>query len=510
MKKEILYLTIMFLLFFIVSYTYSIFKNTIVGSLTANVNNWSFKANVTNGVVYNDGYKVKLNGTSGTISVNLNTIGSSNNVGFIIELPNDESIKYYEDSTFTKLINNNMYIGNINKNTSNSINIYYKSENNINKDIVIKIKANILYIYGVKRNINSTSTVWERINDSVGLVANAVKPDNTNPKNDFDNLYPWSDIKSYNYNATTKEITAWIGDSNFKFDGTNGEVLTYIPGFYYKREVVDEVEYQYISNCIQPGYSYSEPFSVGRYKISGIVYDDSKNVDFENSMAHSKNGSYIGCYLTREDFRKIIKKLGNEFSQMDYHRFLLQMLYLVEYADYDSQKLLGLGSVNMYLVSTGGTDELGMKSGCLVDDTQHSMIYRGIEDIYGNGFELLDGINMKDYQAYINYDYTTYESDVFDGKYQPLGYVNSSESGYITKLGYDSKNPLIGLPISTGKEEESIKDYYKYSIKTGGLRPGKDKILDKEGMWSFFADYIIKNVIIRQYPACSRLIRHHN
>ncbi len=98
----------------------------------------------------------------------------------------------------------------------------------------------------------------------------------------------------------------------------------------------------------------------------------------------------------------------------------------------------------------GGTDSLGMKSGCLVNDGAHSMIYRGIEDIYGNTADFLDGINIKNYQAYINYDFTTYESNVFDGSYKTLGYANASSNGFITKVGYDSNNQLIGLPITGG------------------------------------------------------------
>ena len=69
-------------------------------------------------------------------------------------------------------------------------------------------------VYGIKRDTSSTSTTWERIEDSIGLEANAVLPEsgtsttaNTNVKNDFDNIYPWSEIKSYNYNANTKKVT---------------------------------------------------------------------------------------------------------------------------------------------------------------------------------------------------------------------------------------------------------------------------------------------------------------
>ena len=354
-------------------------------------------------------------------------------------------------------------------------------------------------IYGIKRDTNSTSTGWERIEASIGLEANAVLPEsgsttvaNNEVRNDFDKIYPWSNIRSYNYDASKKKVTAWYGDSNFKFDGSNGEVLTFIPGFWYKREVINGVEYQYISKYEQSGYSYSEPFSVGRYKISrasslsntssndagkielmGTVGGncDSGYFDINTENISSRSGSKPLTSQKIGYFREYASKLGSDFSILDYHYYVLQMLYLVEYADYDSQSKLGQGITNpgsTVTINMGGTDSLGMQSGCLANDGKTSIIYRGMEDIFGYVAEFIDGINIKDGQAYINYDFTTYWSDTFDGNYQALGYVNASSSGFITKLGYDSNNPLIGLPTSVNGYTEanynvSLKDHYSYS-----------------------------------------------
>ncbi len=396
-------------------------------------------------------------------------------------------------------------------------------------------------IYGIKRDTNSTSTGWERIEASIGLEANAVLPEsgatttaNTDVKNDFDKIYPWSNIRSYNYDASKKKVTAWYGDSNFKFDGSNGEVLTFIPGFYYKREVVNEVEYQYISKYEQSGYSYSEPFSVGRYKISrasslsntssndnGKIelmaqqngYVDAGSFDINTENISSRSGSKPLTSQKIGYFREYASKLGSDFSILDYHYYVLQMLYLVEYADYDSQTKLGKGVTN----SNGGailgeTDELGMKSGTLINDGAHSMIYRGIEDIYGNTFDFLDGINIRNYQAYINYDFTTYESDVFAGNYQALGYVNVNGSGFITKLGYDSNNPLIGLPTeidatnTDGSNPTGIKDAY---IATTGdlilLVGGAYAYSSNTGLWISSA---ASGSADDDYAVGSRLVRH--
>ena len=415
----------------------------------------------------------------------------------------------------------------------NDLDIKHSGQNiTINVTIAAK-QAEKIYVYGVSRDTNSTSSEWTRVADSVGLVANAYLPaDGTvgtatgdDVVNDFDNIYPWSDIKSYNYVAIDKKITAWYGDSNFKFDGSNGEVLTFIPGFYYKREVVDGIEYQYISKYELEGYSYSEPFSVGRYKMSksnaGTSVSNSNDAktelmgvpDTDVFRGRSVSGISPKVYGRIGEFRESASTLGSEFSIMDYHYFVLQMLYLVEYADYDAQAKLGMGVVNTgSTVTMGGTNELGMNSGCLVNDGAHSMIYRGIEDIFGNVYEFIDGINIKDYQAYINYDFRTYWSDTFDGDYKPLGYVNANGAGYITKIGYDSNNPLIGLPTVVTSDWTDTD--YNASIKDGYNSTSGERILvaggacnnvNGSGLWLSVA-----NVGSNNYGGNvgSRLVRH--
>ncbi len=161
----------------------------------------------------------------------------------------------------------------------------------------------------------------------------------------------------------------------------------------------------------------------------------------------------------------IEKKLGEEFSQLDYHYFILQLLYLVEYADYNAQIKLGQGytnSAHTLMTQSGGCDVLGMKSGSVDGTDSSSMIYRGIENIYGNIMQFIDGINIKDYQAYVCYDKRQYESDKFDGCYQLIGYVNANTNGrWISKLGYDMTNPLVAFPVETnGRGTNYVTDYY--------------------------------------------------
>lgn len=386
--------------------------------------------------------------------------------------------------------------------------------------------------YGVRRKIvDNTNPVWERIADNIGLVANATK-NGDEVQNDFDNLYPWSAIKTYNYDVVNKKVTAYIGDPNFAFDGSNGEVLTRIPEFWYKREVIGEYEYIYIADYARANYKHSKEFSIGRYTIG---LDEEGNAHSYSGLIPAKNKN-IGA------FRTLAKAVGEEFCLLDTRYFILQMLYLVEYAHYNSQSKLGNGNTNwfsqkaliaennvnriivansnnMYVgknVSIGATDawnasiaadrvitriedfnngtvtgkavyfdgeavniavgnviwtngqvagqcdELGMRSGTLNNDGCHSMIYRGIENIFGNMYQFVDGINIKDYIAYVCDDPSQYASDVFVAPYKQVGYTNlNTKDVYTSKLGYDENYSEIALPIeANGTNGTGTCDYY--------------------------------------------------
>lgn len=387
-------------------------------------------------------------------------------------------------------------------------------------DEAISKKGNL---YGIKRKVNdNTSPAWERIGDSIGLVAKATKNGET-VQNDFDSRYPWSEIISYNYDVIKKKINAYYGDPTFKFDGTNGEVLTRIPEFYWKREIINGYEYIYIADYAIAGFNKSEEFSVGRY--DACIDEDGK--------LHSYSGYSPSTNKNITQHRDAAKLLSDEFCMIDYRYFMLQMLYLVEYANYNSQSQLGNGIIgirynandkaiiaqertNTIVIATndyfkvgqqiaigttvdgvsickdrtitkiteyskdttegtaitfdgdpvniaigniihacaqkeGGCDSLGMKSGCLANDSQHAVIYRGIENIFGNVFNWIDGLNIQNYQAYICRNPKEYISDKFEVPYIKLGYVNCNEKNmYIKKLGFDEKNPDIALPIEIG------------------------------------------------------------
>ena len=385
------------------------------------------------------------------------------------------------------------------------------------------------HVYGIRRKItNNSSSTWERLFDSIGKTSTATKNGGT-VQNDFDNLAPWSEIKSCNYDLTTKKINAWFGDANFKFDGTNGDVFTHVPKTYWKIYQEDDYDYVLLADYPRAGFMEVEGFFAGRY--NGSVVSD---------VLHSYSGLVPTTNKTRAQFRTLANTLGTNFSQLDWRYFILQMLYLVEYADYNSQSKLGngvqnrkylktlvaesntnraiIGSSSGYYVgqiirigtSDGGTqvadarkitaieaydedgvtgyaitfdgaavniavdnfvctmaqetgqcDSLGMKSGCLNNDGYHSVIYRGIENLFANIFQWVDGINIKDNVAYICKDHSQYADDTFASPYKALAYTNCTSNGNPKTLGLDVDEPFFRFPTEVGGGSSTYMcDYY--------------------------------------------------
>lgn len=422
------------------------------------------------------------------------------------------------------------------------------------------IQENGGHVYGIRRLINSNSSAtWERILDSVGKVANATKNGGT-VQNDFDNLAPWSEIKSCNYDLTTKKINAWFGDANFAFDGSNGDVFTHVPKTYWKIYQANGYDYVLLSDYARSGFMEIDGFFVGRYNGS-VVADD--------GLLHTYSGLVPTTNKTIGAFRTLAQALGDNFSQLDWRYFVLQMLYLVEYANYNSQSMLGNGvmsrkylktlvaesNTNRVIISsssgyyvgqiirigtsyggsqvadarkitaidsysengvtgvaltfdgtavniavdnfvctmaqiTGQCDELGMKSGCLNNDGYHSVIYRGVENLFANIWQWVDGINIKDNLAYICKDHSKYVSDKFDGDYKPLAYTNATTNGYAKTLGLDVDEPFFRFPTEIGGGSSTyMSDYYYQNTgnrvaRVGGPFSGGAS----DGLWSWNLD----------------------
>ena len=205
--------------------------------------------------------------------------------------------------------------------------------------------------YGV-RWAGTSSTACERLGDAVGLIANAHKGSTQSVWNDFDNIYPWSDIKTCNIDADGN-VLAYLGEPSFARDGTNGDVMVEIPKFYYKRVKTGTAEEFWICASKLPGYELHPLFIDNEKEVSKVfhsVYNASSFTDETDNKVklQSITGVQPRVRTTKADFRAYAQNKGAIWGIEDISCInALQLLYLVEYANTNSQSALGSGAARL-------------------------------------------------------------------------------------------------------------------------------------------------------------------
>lgn len=315
-------------------------------------------------------------------------------------------------------------------------------------------------VYGVMWDSSDPSTVLTRLtseNDDNGYVNTNIA---TNPvaavgagygSSPFDDLYPWVEMEEYN--IIDNAVSYKQGQDGFS--RTNHDTMVYIPEFWYKAIKNDDKWYWYISDKEKGGFE-KHPGSgryVGRYN-TGADYV-------------SKSSLAPLCNITRADARDGSHNKGDNWYQYDYATWCaVWLLYLVEFADWDSQKVIGQGIVNDSAVrASGRTDSMSYHTGRPTGtDGKTAVQYRHIENPWGNVYEWIDGINIFDYVCYISLDNANFKDDTTEDGYTSSGVTLVKNGGYktITDLGDSAVFPFGFYPISVSEEgstETYIPDY---------------------------------------------------
>ena len=205
--------------------------------------------------------------------------------------------------------------------------------------------------YGV-RWAGTSSTVCERLGNAVGLTAKAHKGSTESVDNDFDNIYPWSGMKTCNVDKDGN-VLAYLGESSFARDGTNGDVMVEIPKFYYKRVKTGIAEEFWICGTKLPGYELHPLFIDNGKEVSKVfhsVYNASSFTDETDNKVklQSITGVQPRVRTTRASFRTYARNKGAVWGIEDISCVnALQLLYLVEYANTNSQSALGFGAASL-------------------------------------------------------------------------------------------------------------------------------------------------------------------
>jgi hypothetical protein len=235
-------------------------------------------------------------------------------------------------------------------------------------------------IYGVEWNGTET-TKWTRTDASAAFADPEPAVNNGAGSSPFDNLMPWKGmVKSEDPEAGT---------------------LVAIPKFWYKltQTANNGIKIQIADNEVE-GFSVSpahmdrgdstgerDVVYVGRYHCEGSTFKSGKTY----SPKHTIN---------RSSARTSIHNLGNDIWQFDFAmRFTIWLLYLVEFADWNSQDVIGYGcSPNGSLFGSGSTDDMQYHTGTTKSTrtTYGCCQYRNIEGLWDNIYDWLDGCYYDD------------------------------------------------------------------------------------------------------------------
>lgn len=259
----------------------------------------------------------------------------------------------------------------------------------------------------------------------------------------FDELQPWAGM--YECNHDGNGVTYRKGEEGFS--RTDNDTVIWLPEYWMKviNDVAGSKTYYYLASAEVEGFTKMEGSGkfTGRYKTGGGYV--------------TKSGVAPQAGTTRATCRTQSKAKGGKWRMNDYATWCAYtFLYLVEFADWDSQSKIGRGYVdgNSGAVNTGGTDSMTYHTGRAAGtDGKVSVQYRGIEDPWGNVYEWIDGINFNNLKAYVCVDPSKYADDT-DTDYTDTGVTIPASFGWIKQLTpSETVAWMFFLPTAIGGSE---------------------------------------------------------
>lgn len=325
----------------------------------------------------------------------------------------------------------------------------------------ISLKYNI--VLGISRDINNSSTGWDRNNITKGVNVKA-SVSGVNYYSEFDSAPIYKDIKRVVIDGSGNELE--YTEDNLSL----GDVMVKIPKFYYQRYQEDGTEYINISPIQQEGYELHPAFVRNDYDgtphelpcIYVAAYKTGANHVSKTNMAPLVN---ITRAAYRTGARNKISADGDGWSIIDLSAYsAIQMLMIVEYANNDVQAVIGRGytnSSNTAAINTGTCDSMyasgqlsGYPSGAAADKVD--VLWRGIEGFWGNVWEWTDGLNFNSGTYYVCNDIFKYADDTATN-YTALSYTIQTglSMSYIKQEGLDTSNPWAMMPSVVGGSENT-------------------------------------------------------
>lgn len=240
-----------------------------------------------------------------------------------------------------------------------------------------------------------------------------------------------------------------------KTDGTEGDVMVYLPEYYYRYENLGGTKFAYRFSRVNLGEDWVHvPASlVGAYK----GYVSSKKL-YSRSGVTPKGDISFNNATTYSEAR------GTGYQIIDYYQHCqIAMLFYAKYRNRHSQAVLGIGGAE-YNTKTGGTDALGNR------DTEKAssgwVNFRGIEGVFGGLEEYVKGVIINNNVWSI----TNLDNSVRTVKaYSSRGYISHIQA---------EKGPFFDvIPTSIQSQEQLGENYCAYYYTLGS----EEIILSRSG-----------------------------
>lgn len=240
-----------------------------------------------------------------------------------------------------------------------------------------------------------------------------------------------------------------------KTDGTEGDVMVYLPEYYYRYENLGGTKFAYRFSRVNLGEDWIHvPASlIGAYK----GYVSSKKL-YSRSGVTPKGDISFNNATTYSEAR------GTGYQIIDYYQHCqIAMLFYAKYRNRHSQAVLGIGGAE-YNTKTGGTDALGNR------DTEKAssgwVNFRGIEGVFGGLEEYVKGVIINNNVWSI----TNLDNSVRTVKaYSSMGYISHIQA---------EKGPFFDvIPTSIQSQDQLGENYCAYYYTMGS----EEIILSRSG-----------------------------
>jgi hypothetical protein len=327
------------------------------------------------------------------------------------------------------------------------------------------IEMSYVKVVGVEWNYANQSTALARLtkeNDPNGFVTVNITEEPiaavgaSMGSSPFDSLMPW--MGRVEYNVIGGVLAYKKGDANFS--RTLYDTVVATPKFwcYIENDTANQKMRFYIADKARAGFSLHGAFDRNDGKGErDYVYP----ARYKTSSGYeSKSGKAPFASITRTAARTGSAAKGADWWQHDYATDCARnLLYLVEYADWNSQAKIGKGftdASNTAAIATGGTDGMIYHTGRAAGtDGKTSVQYRWEEDVIGNVWEWCDGVNVNANAVYICLDPSKFKDDTTTDYVSAGITLPTASANYIKSYDASTAFPGAIFPTAIGGSEST-------------------------------------------------------